>query len=80
MRATRGGAGLAPVVEVGSNAQLNEQNLFRNQVSGAWRMTVRVKRADPSKPIELRAYVKQASQGAITETWSYIVPPDTDKP
>jgi periplasmic glucans biosynthesis protein len=80
MRALKSDVQLEPVVEVGGNAQLNEQNLFRNQVSGAWRMTVRVKRADPSKPIELRAFVKQASLGAITETWSYIVPPDTDKP
>jgi glucans biosynthesis protein len=80
MRSLKSDVQLEPVVEIGSNAQLNEQNLFRNQVSGAWRMTVRVKRADPSKPVELRAYVKQASLGAITETWSYIVPPDTDKP
>ena len=37
-----------------SLAQLREQNVFRNQVSGAWRMTVRIKRADASKPVELR--------------------------
>jgi glucans biosynthesis protein len=71
---------LEPVVEVGGNAQLKEQNLFHNVVSGAWRMTVRVKRADAAKAVELRAYVKQASQGAITETWSYVVPPESDKP
>jgi glucans biosynthesis protein len=67
------------VVEVGANAELRERNLFRNSVSGAWRMTVRVKRMDASKPIELRAVVKQA-QNALTETWSYIVPPESDKP
>jgi glucan biosynthesis protein len=39
-----------------------------------------VKRADAAKAVELRAYVKQASQGAITETWSYVVPPESDKP
>jgi glucans biosynthesis protein len=59
---------------------LREQNLFRNQVSGAWRMTVRIKRADASKPVELRAQIKQATQGGITEIWSYIVPPEADKP
>jgi len=71
---------LEAAVEVGSNAQLKEQNLFRNQVSGAWRMTVRIKRADASKPVELRAQIKQPTQGSITEIWSYIVPPEADKP
>lgn len=66
-------------VEVGANAELRERNLFRNAVSGAWRMTVRVKRADATKPIEMRAAIKQA-QNTLTETWSYIVPPESDKP
>jgi periplasmic glucans biosynthesis protein len=66
-------------VEVGVNAELRERNLFRNPVSGAWRMTVRVKRADATKPIEMRAAIKQA-QNTLTETWSYIVPPESDKP
>lgn len=72
-------AKLEAVVEVGSNAELRERNLFRNRASGTWRMTVRVKRADAGKPIELRAVVKQA-QNVLTETWSYIVPPESEKP
>lgn len=80
LRALKPDAKLDAVVDVGGNSELREKNLFRNQVSGAWRMTVRVKRADISKPVELRAFVKQADQGAITETWSYIVPPESDKP
>jgi glucan biosynthesis protein len=39
-----------------------------------------VKRADATKPVELRAHVNQGNLGAITETWSYIVPPESDKP
>jgi glucans biosynthesis protein len=42
-------------------------------------MTVRVKRTDTTKPVELRAFIKQA-QNPITETWSYIVPPESDNP
>lgn len=80
LRLQKPDAKLEAAVEVGSNAQLREQNLFRNQVSGAWRMTVRVKRADAGKPVELRAQIKQAGQGGITEIWSYIVPPEADKP
>jgi len=44
-----------------------------------WRMTVRFKRNDAAKPVELRAYLKQ-QQSTLTETWSYIVPPEAEKP
>ena len=79
LRALAADTKLEAAVEVGSNAELRERNLFRNPVSGAWRMTVRVKRADASKPIELRAAIKQAAN-TLTETWSYIVPPESEKP
>jgi len=84
LRALGAEAKLEPVIEVGANAELRERNLFRNQVSGAWRMTVRIKRADAGKPVELRAFlqaaVKQSSSSPITETWSYVVPSDSEKP
>ena len=51
----------------------------RNQVSGAWRMTVRIKRHDAAKPVELRAYLKQ-QQTTLSETWSYILPAEPAKP
>ena len=66
-------------VEIGGNAQLREKNLFLNPISGAWRMTVRVKREDAAKPIEMRAQIRDAGR-VLTETWSYIVPPESDKP
>jgi glucans biosynthesis protein len=62
-----------------ANAEIHERNLFHNPVSGAWRMTVRFKRLDAAKPVELRAYLKQ-QQSTLTETWSYIVPAEPDKP
>ncbi len=80
LRALGSAAKLEAVVEAGANAELKEHNLFHNAVSGAWRMTVRVKRLDATRPVELRAFVKSPSQGAITETWSYIVPAEADKP
>ena len=79
LRALKPDVRLESVVEIGGNAQMREQNLFRNRVSGAWRLTVRVKRADAAKPIELRAQIKQASE-PVTEIWSYIVPPESEKP
>ncbi len=58
---------------------MRERNLFKNRVTGAWRMTLRVKRGDAAKPVELRAYLKQ-DQATLTETWSYIVPAESAKP
>ena len=128
LRALGSDARLDAVIEVGPNAELRETNLFRNQSSGAWRMTVRFKRADAAKPVELRAYLKpgespvsasaaassvastrtplastasalaalpapapahapapaslakQTSRAALTETWSYILPSESEKP
>jgi glucans biosynthesis protein len=42
-------------------------------------MTVRFKRNDAARPVELRAYLKQ-QQTILTETWSYILPAEADKP
>jgi glucans biosynthesis protein len=73
------GADVDPVVWADGNAEVRERNLFRNPVSGAWRMTVRFKRVDATRPVELRAYLKQ-QQTVLTETWSYILPAEPDKP
>ncbi len=72
-------ADIEPVIWVDGNAEVRERNLFKNLVSGAWRMTVRIKRNDAAKPVELRAYLKQ-QKSTLTETWSYILPAEADKP
>ncbi|MCE9658031.1 MAG: glucan biosynthesis protein G [Burkholderiales bacterium] len=79
LRSLAAGEALEPVIWVDANAEVRERNLFRNPVSGAWRMTVRIKRADAAKPVELRAYLKQ-QQTTLSETWSYILPAEPDKP
>jgi len=79
LRALAPAADVEPVIWVDANAELRERNLFRSPVSGMWRMTVRFKRNDAAKPVELRAYLKQ-QQTILTETWSYIVPPEAEKP
>ncbi len=66
-------------ITLDSNATLRERNLFRNSVSGAWRMTLRFKRLDASKPVELRAFLTRADK-PITETWAYVLPAESDKP
>jgi glucans biosynthesis protein len=79
LRALNGPADVEAVVWADANAEVHERNLFRNPVSGAWRMTLRFKRNDAAKPVELRAYLKQ-QQTILTETWSYIVPAEAEKP
>lgn len=76
LRSLPAGADPEAVVSIGGNATLSERNLYRNPVTGQWRMTVRFKRTDENKPVELRAYIGH-DQKAISETWSYIVPPRT---
>jgi glucans biosynthesis protein len=79
LRSLAATADVEPVIWVDANAEVRERNLFKNPVSGAWRMTVRIKRNDAAKPVELRAYLKQ-QQSTLTETWSYILPAEADKP
>jgi glucans biosynthesis protein len=79
LRGLADGAEIEPVVWADANAEVHERNLFRNPVSGAWRMTVRFRRLDANRPVELRAYLKQ-QQSTLTETWSYILPAEPDKP
>jgi len=78
LRALAANETVEPVIWVDGNAEVRERNLFRNPVSGAWRMTVRIKRNDAAKPVELRAYLKQ-QQTTLSETWSYIVPAEPEK-
>jgi glucans biosynthesis protein len=78
LRSLAPSADVEPVIWADANAEVHERNLFRNPVTGAWRMTVRFKRNDAAKPVELRAYLKQ-QQAILTETWSYIVPPEAEK-
>ena len=79
MRSLGAATDLEPVIWVDANAEVRERNLFRNEVTGAWRMTVRIKRNDAAKPVELRAYMRQ-KQANISETWSYVLPGEPDKP
>ncbi|MGC3964548.1 MAG: glucan biosynthesis protein G [Rhodocyclaceae bacterium] len=68
----------APVQAVVSqpvNGSLTETNLFRNDATGGWRLTVRFKRQDPTQPVELRAFLQQGTN-VLTETWSNILPPN----
>jgi glucans biosynthesis protein len=62
------------VVSVDTNAELVQQYTYRNEVTGGWRIVLRIRRLDDAKPVELRAFLRSANN-IMSETWSYILPP-----
>jgi glucans biosynthesis protein len=68
----------APVQAVASsdaNGRILETHVYRNPVTGAWRMTLRVQRNNAAQPIELRAFL-QHHNDAVSETWTNLILPD----
>jgi glucans biosynthesis protein len=55
------------------NAEVLYSNAQPNDAAGGWRATLRFKRLDAAKPIELRAYLKTSNE-TVSETWSYLLP------
>jgi len=62
------------VVSVDGNGELLERQTFRNEATGGWRLSLRLKRVDSDKPVEMRAYLR-SEDTTLSETWSYILPP-----
>lgn len=62
------------VVGADANAQVLQHSLKPSAGGDGWRLSLRLKRNDDKKPVELRAYLKQGD--AVSETWSYVLPPD----
>jgi glucans biosynthesis protein len=58
---------------VGDNGELLERQTHRNEVTGGWRLSLRVKREDAEKPVEMRAFLRNEAD-TVSETWSYILP------
>ncbi|HXL76489.1 MAG TPA: glucan biosynthesis protein, partial [Burkholderiales bacterium] len=52
-----------------------EREVYRHDVTGGWRMALRVRRLDEGKPVELRGFLRSGNQ-TLSETWSYLLPPN----
>jgi glucans biosynthesis protein len=65
----------AVVDVVQGDARLSIAHAFRNRTLGGWRLSVRVVRANPRQPVELRGVLTRGGV-ALTETWSYVLPPE----
>ncbi len=68
-------AEVEPVVSADSNGEIIESRAFRNDVTGGYRLRLRVKPIDDKKPVEIRAFLRSGTN-TLTTTWSYILPPD----
>jgi glucans biosynthesis protein len=73
IRALPDAAPVKAVIGVGPEAQLVQQTVVRNAVTGGWRLAFQIKRAR-GKPLELRAYL-QNGKDILTETWCYQLEP-----
>ncbi len=63
------------VVTVDSNGQLIETLAYPNPATRSWRVTLRVQRVDPAKPVELRAFL-QHQNDTVSETWTHLLLPE----
>ena len=63
------------VVTADANGRVLEQIAFPHPAGQRWRVTLRVQRLDPAKPVELRAFLQQDNH-VVSETWSNIILPE----
>ena len=61
------------VVSADANIEVVEANAYHNDVTGGWRLALRIKRQDDKKPGELRAFLRNGGT-TLSETWSYVLP------
>ncbi|QBP76753.1 glucan biosynthesis protein G [Herbaspirillum huttiense] len=65
------------VVEADANGKLASVTTRKNEMTGGWRVEVKLRRLEENKPVELRGFLRNANGGTtLSETWSYILPPN----
>jgi glucans biosynthesis protein len=71
-------APLKALIRAGQDGQLVQQNVFKNPVTGGWRLAFQVK-SPKDKPLHLRAFLQHEkdaiTKDTLTETWSYVLQP-----
>jgi len=63
--------GVVTIASDGDAAELFDQHVVKNPVTGGWRLTFEVK-PKRKEPIELRAFLDKGGD-TLTETWSYVL-------
>lgn len=65
--------GVVTVASKEDGAEVLDQQVVKNPVTGGWRLTFQV-RPKRKEPVELRAFIDKGGD-ALTETWSYAILP-----
>ncbi len=68
------GTQVAAQVSVDDNAEVIENVLVPNGPIKGWRLNLRVKVKDPTRPVEMRANLVENGR-VLSETWSFQLPP-----
>lgn len=68
------GAPVQAIASTDTNGRVLENLAYKNPVTGAWRMTLRVQRLNPALPVELRAFLQHNNQ-TLSETWTNLITP-----
>lgn len=66
-------AKLVAGVWVGDGGEVLERQLYRNDATGGWRLSLRVRRSDDTRPLEMRAILRSGDK-TVSETWAYALP------
>ena len=69
----QGVVSVAGGTEAQGRAEMLEQQMVRNPVTGSWRLVFQLRPLD-NDPIELRAFLRHG-ENVLTETWSYLLVP-----
>jgi len=69
------GAAVQAVASSDANGRIEQQLIYRNPATDGWRLTLRVRRLDATRPVELRAFLQHQTH-TVSETWSNILLPD----
>jgi glucans biosynthesis protein len=65
--------GVVTIASGQDSAELLDQHVVKNPVTGGWRLTFQV-RPKRKEPVELRAFLDKGNE-ALTETWSSVILP-----
>lgn len=75
LEALPAGAPVRAVVSADANGRVLEALAYPNPATRTWRVTLRVERIDPGRPVELRAFL-QHQNDTLSETWTQLLLPE----
>jgi glucans biosynthesis protein len=63
------------MVSADSNGRVLEALAYPNPATQTWRAVIRVERIDPTRPVELRAFLQHQNH-TLSETWTHLLLPE----